>query len=378
MKTLKDIEFLEGVKVLVRADFNVPIQNGKVADDYRIRCAFPTIDFLISKGAKVILMSHLEANDGSNGSLEPIAEYLQKAGKPVAFLKDIKDAHAYVENTLKNGECVLLENLRMFGDGEKKNDAKFAEGLASLGDIYVNEAFPVSHRAHASVVGIPEFIPSYAGMQFEKEVSHLSRAFSPAHPFLFILGGAKFETKLPLVQRFSKEADAVFIGGALANDALKAKGYSVGKSKVSDGAVDLSKIVALPNVLMPADVVNQNHETKMIDAISAEDAILDAGPKTIGLLKEKATQAKFILWNGPLGMYENGFKEATLDLARIIGDATARGAETIVGGGDTVAAIQTLGAAEKFTFISTGGGAMLDFLATGTLPGIEALEKSEA
>jgi phosphoglycerate kinase len=393
MKTIRDIEYFEGVKVLVRADFNVPIVNGAVGDDFRIRAALPTIDFLRNKGAVVILMSHLESIDGDILSLEPIAKHIEKIGRAVTFIKDYKNAHEVIEADLlaragKGGSVFLLENLR-FSEGEKTNDKKFAQGLASLADIYVNEAFSASHREHASIVGVPKCLPSYAGLQFEKEVMHLSKAFNPAHPFLFILGGAKFDTKLPLIERFLKVADTIFLGGALGNDALKARGINVGDSKISDGAIDITAIVNRTNILVPVDSIIQDRSVKNVDAIAAHDHIFDPGPKTLELIQEKINQARFILWNGPLGPYEEGFVEGTEAVARMIAERTKNGGggkqevgseeekineiESIVGGGDTLAAIANLGIEDKFTFVSSGGGAMLEFLAKGTLPGIEAL-----
>ncbi len=376
MKTIRDIEYVDGVKVLVRADFNVPIKNGAVGDDFRIRAALPAIDFLTNKGAVVILISHLESIDGENPSLAPIAKHLQKLGREVTFIKDFKSAHQVIEASAKSGTIFLLENIR-FSDGEKNNDPKFAKELASLADVYVNEAFPVSHRAHASIVGIPKFLPSYAGLQFEKEVSNLSKAFSPGHPFVFVLGGAKFDTKLPLIARFSTMADCIFLGGALGNDALVAKGVSVGASKVSNGTVDISAMVSQPNIILPVDATVQDHSAKEIFAIGAKDAILDAGPKTLALVGEKIKTAKFILWNGPLGPYEDGYVEGTESVAKMIANRTQADSSVVsmVGGGDTLAAIANLGIEDKFTFVSSGGGAMLDFLAKGTLPGIEALTK---
>lgn len=371
MRTLKDIPHLEGVRVLVRVDFNVPMQNGKIADDFRVRSALPTIDFLKSRGAKVILMSHLESVDGSNPSLKPVADHLDKLGYPVTFIPDMRKAFEIIQSA--ESGVFLLENLR-HNDGEKANDQKFAKELASLGDIYVNDAFSAAHREHASIVGVPGFITGFAGLQLENEVSHLSKAFSPSHPFLFILGGAKFETKLPLIKRFGDIADSIFIGGALANDALKVLGREVGISKVSNGTFKIRDVVSKPNVLLPVDAVVQNHEEKDIEYVSKKDKILDAGPKTCKLLKKHVDEAKFILWNGPLGLYEDGYQGATLELAKMIGARTSHGTETIVGGGDTQAAISSLGIGDKFSFISTGGGAMLDFLAKGTLPGIEALK----
>jgi phosphoglycerate kinase len=396
MKTLADIPHLSGVKVLLRVDFNVPIKNGAIGDDFRIRKALPTIDFLRNKGARLIIVSHIETAEGlveagsskpgvgtknpleKRPTLAPVADYLKKKGLPMTFVKNLASAFEAAEN-LKDGEMILLENIRE-NPGEKENDKKFAKQLTSLGDIYVNDAFSVSHREHASICAVTEFLPSYAGLQFEEEVKQLSAAFSPSHPFVFILGGAKFDTKLPLIQKFSKTADTVFIGGALANDALKVKGYEIGASKVSDGTDDISSVVNQPNIMIPSDVIVQDHALKDINAVSPGDTIFDSGQKTIAALKEKINAAQFILWNGPLGLFEKGFTEATEELAKIIALKTSsdKNVHSIIGGGDTLSAISKLGVEDKFTFVSTGGGAMLDFLATGTLPGIEALDRSEA
>ncbi|MDE2233318.1 MAG: phosphoglycerate kinase [Patescibacteria group bacterium] len=374
MRSITEIEYFDGVKILVRADFNVPIKNGAVTDDFRIRTALPTINFLCEKGAKVILMSHLEVKEGEKATLAPVAEVLKKLGREVKFISNIRDANEFIDHELDNGQCVLLENLRL-NEGEKKNDRKFAEELASLADIFVNEAFSACHRKHASIVGVPQFLPSYAGFQLEKEVKNLSQAFNPAHPFIFILSGAKFETKLPLLEKFLRIADTVFVGGALANDIFKAKGYETGRSVVSDGSVDLSKYLSNPKLTVPVDVVIENNEIKAPNLLGKDEKIVDAGPATVESLRGKINAAKFILWNGPLGLYEDGFTAATAGVTRIVADHTSenKNVMSIVGGGDTVAAIESLGISDKFTFLSTGGGAMLDFLAQGNLPGIEAL-----
>lgn len=368
MKNIRDIEFVPGLKVLVRTDFNVPIKNNVVVDDFRVNVALPTIDFLLSKGARVILMSHLESNEGGNPSLEPVAKHIQASGRKIIFIKDYKKAREIIEQD--DHGLFLLENLRFF-EGEKKNDKKFSQELASLGDVYVNEAFSVSHRAHASVIGVPALIDGYAGLHFEKEIAELSKAFKPDHPFLFILGGAKFETKIPLIERFSRSADNIFIGGALANDLLKAQGKEVGKSIVSSKPMDLSAIVSDPKVLTAVDVAIVDDGIKASDSIAAGDVIADIGSMTAKLLEKKIGEAKFILWNGPFGIYEKGFTWGTEECARLI--ASNATATKIVGGGDTLAAISKLGIEDKFTFVSSGGGAMLDFLAGGTLPGIEAI-----
>jgi phosphoglycerate kinase len=333
-----------------------------------------TINFLTERRAKVILIAHLESVDGDNPSLEPVSISLNKFGIKTIFSK-LENAYEIIENKLENGQCLLIENLRLF-DGEKKNDKSFAKQLASLGDIFVNDAFSVCHREHASIVGIPKYIDSYAGIQLEKEVSNLSRAFEPDHPFLFILGGAKFETKLPLIEKFSNLADNIFIGGALANDILKARGYPVGVSKVSPFSKDIENTAKNHKVIIPNDVIVEGHIEKNIESVSNEDKIFDAGNKTLDNISKIISNSKFVLWNGPLGLYEDGYQGATLELAKIIAKKTEEDKNfvSIVGGGDTVAGISSLGIQEKFTFISTGGGAMLDFLAKGTLPGIEVLK----
>ena len=382
MKTLVDIQYLKDVRALVRVDFNVPIAKGKVVNDYRIRMALPTINSLRDKGAKVILMSHLEVKEGEANTLEPVAATLNALGVPVKFVKNIQGALNVIEG-MKGGDCILLENLRQF-DGEKANDSKFAKELASLGDIYVNDAFSVCHREHASVVGVPKLLPSYAGLQMQNEIKNLSQAFHPAHPFLFILGGAKFETKLPLLERFIGLADDVFVGGALANDFFKAQGHEIGKSLVSTTELNLERYLPNPKLILPVDVVisddasgkgSAEQSTKSADSITSTEKVMDAGPKTLELLRAKIEVAGFILWNGPLGLYENGYQGGTLEVAKMIAGraGSINSVTSIVGGGDTLAAIATLGLEDKFTFVSTAGGAMLDFLAKGTLPGIEAL-----
>jgi 3-phosphoglycerate kinase len=391
MKTIKDIQVLKGVKVLLRADFNVPVQNGVVVDDFRIRKILPTLLYLREKGARVILISHIESNDPNNKTeptLAPVIDSLKKLGIDCQFIKNY--ANAYSESqALTDGSFMLLENLRI-NAGEKKNDPKFAQQLASLADIYVNDAFAVSHRAHASIVAITQFLPSYAGFLLESEVTNLSAAFHPTRPFLFILGGAKFETKVPLIEKFMQTADSVFVGGALAHNFFKEKGYDLGKSLVSAQDFNLKRFFDSPKLLLPIDVVVQNAagvtSTKDPQNLAADDVIMDAGPKTLDLLKKTIGGGKQILWNGPLGAYEKGFKQPTIDLANTIAGVTVsfsdKSVRSIVGGADTLATIgdiqDTTGHAveQDFSFVSTGGGAMLDFLANETLPGVEALNSS--
>lgn len=379
MKLLTDVANLKGVKVLVRLDLNVPVAKGRVVDDFRIRRALPTLAFLKKAGAKTIVMSHIETLPEDGGpTLRPVATYMKTLGMNCDFIENYRNALAKIDG-MTDGCVIMLENLRM-NEGEKKNDKKFAQELASLADIYVNDAFSVSHREHASVVAITEFIPSYAGLLMAEEVKHLSSAFhldaATERPFLFVIGGAKFETKIPLIEKFMKLADTVFVGGALANNFFKEKGVEIGTSLVSPETYDLVKFSNDTKLMLPVDAMTDIAGSKLVKAIgqiASGDSILDAGPETIRALGERISAAKYILWNGPLGAYERGHKEPTLALARMIAAATARGTKTIVGGGDTLAAIAELGLESKFTFVSTGGGAMLDFLANETLPGIQAL-----
>ena len=370
MKTVNDIQGVRGKRVMVRIDLNVPVKEGKVQNDFRIKKALPTIKFLKEKGARIILVSHFKSPETK--SLKWVSDYLQDF-VPHTFVDDLHaDVCRDTAEKLKPGEVMLLENLRKY-PGEEANENSFAKYLAALCDLYVNEAFSVSHREHASIVGVPMYRKSYAGLHFEEEVKNLSIAFHPEHPFLFILGGAKFETKIPLVEKFLNKADKIFVGGALANDVFKARGYEVGKSVVSDGKLDLSHIMQSEKVMLPIDVVTDNG-TVLPTEVGKNDFIWDAGVGTVEMLGKEISKARFVLWNGPLGFYEKGHPQATLDLADIIGNDSGI---SIVGGGDTLAAIEELQNHEKYTFVSTGGGAMLDFLAHETLPGIDVLEKRE-
>ncbi len=340
-KTILEAGNIEGKTVLVRVDWNVPIENGKVVDDFRIKKTLPTIEYLQKAGAKIILISH---HDSESENLQTVYEYV-KGFLPLTFIEP--------------SDLMLLPNLRM-EKGEKENLRDLAVKLASGVDLFVNEAFSESHREYASIVGLPKLLPSFAGLQFNEEVKRLSNAFYPKHPFLFILGGAKFETKLSLIDKFLNIADDIFIGGALANNFFKAMGQDVGDSLVSDGDFGLKEKIQEGKIILPIDTV--------LDGTRIEDA----GPKTIENLKLRIESSKFILWNGPLGEFEKSYKTGTLELAKLIANSEA---ETIVGGGDTLSAIKELGLLDKFSFVSTGGGAMLDFLATGTLVGIEALKR---
>lgn len=342
MKTLRDAPDLKGKKILLRVDWNVPVdKKGEVTDDYRIRQSLSTIKLLQESGATLTLITHREKGDES---LKPVYEYAKTLLPELTFETD--------------GPLKLLENLRK-NPGEQANDEAFARELAALGDIYVNEAFSCSHRAHASIVGVPKFIPGFAGLVLDREIRELSKAFNPKHPFLFVLGGAKFDTKLPLLQKFIHIADKIFVGGALANNFFKEMGRDVGESLVSEGDFHLQEMMSSGKIILPEDTVTEHNK------------ILDVGPMAVEQLRKLVEEANFVLWNGPLGNYELGFKVSTNELAKIIADS---GKEAILGGGDTLASIEELGLFDKFSFVSTGGGAMLDFLAQGTLPGIEAIK----
>ena len=330
MKSILEAGDLKGKKVLVRVDWNVLIEDGKVVDDFRIKKSLSTLEYLKGAGAKVVIATHLEP-EGTHTKL----------------------LQTYVPKGMK-----LLENLRA-NPGEESNSKEFAKELASKIDLYVNEAFSVSHRRHASIVGVPLYLPSYIGLQFALEIKELSKAFYPKKPFLLILGGAKFDTKLPLLKKFIHIADDIFVGGALANNFFKEQGVDIGRSLVSEGDFGLKELLNTGKIILPEDTIIKDGK------------ILDAGPRTMENLKSIISASKLVLWNGPLGGYENGYKVATLALAKIISESSC---ESIIGGGDTLASIKELNLFDKFSFVSTGGGAMLDFLATGTLPGIEALK----
>jgi len=371
-KLITKVKSLKGKRVLLRLDFNVPINEaGEIEETFRIDSIIPTIQYFVDKEAKVIIVSHI-GSDGKQ-SLAPIDTYLSKRFN-TAFFPDL-DNLFHIEN-LKNGEVGILENIRR-ADGEMTNNPKIAKELANLADIYVNEAFSVSHREQSSIVGIPKYLPSYIGPLFLKEYENLAQAFLPKHPFLFILGGIKFQTKIPLIKNFIKKADQIFVGGALSNSFYKKLGYEIGKSLADSDLSSMTEFLQAKNVFLPLDVVTEVHGDVFVrqpEKVKSKETIVDVGPDTVDKLKKQIKEAKFILWNGPLGNFEKGFNRGTLEIARAIASSHAL---SIVGGGDTVSAISDLKLEKEFGFVSTAGGAMLDFLANGTLPGIEAILKSK-
>lgn len=378
IKYLDDLELedLKGKRVLLRLDLNVPVTDGEVMDAYRMERVIETIDYLRDKDAQTIIIAHCEGKDSP--TLTPMWHYLN-GYFPVEFSTTFFTPEALDKILkLKDKGVLLFENVRI-NEGEKANDPEFAKKLSQMADIYIDDAFGAMHRKHASIVGVPEFLPHYGGLLLRKEIEHISRAFNAESPFIFILGGAKFETKLPLIKKYLEKSDIVFVGGALANDIIKAKGFEVGTSLVSDGDFGIDELVKNTKLQTFVDVTvkdkDGNIAVKKLEDISSNDYIGDAGPETIEYLKSILKDAKTVVWNGPLGNYEIGFTDKTEQLAETIASLTSsNGLESIVGGGDTIASINKLDLNHKFSFISTGGGAMLDYLVNETLPGIEALE----
>lgn len=384
MKSITSLPSLKGARVLVRVDYNVPIVGSRIRDTLRITSSFDTINTILKKGGTPILIAHL---GDSAGTLRPVATFLSKTYKIVFVSHDVTDAHVQnILNEVPKGTIILLENIRRYGQ-EEKNDASFAKTLAKLGQYYVNDAFSVSHRKHASIVGIPKYLPSYAGVQLQKEINALSSVLkNKKHPFVFILGGAKFDTKIPLLKRFSALADSVIITGAILNNFYKEAGFPVGKS-VTEGGYEKTIKTLLSNekILLPPDcVVTRAGKSITVtpDEVEAQDVIVDIGPQSIALITEKIMKAKLVVWNGPTGWYEKGFTKGTIGLAKA---AVASKARTVIGGGDTGAVVEkiitpvasvktTAHQGGKNIFVSTGGGATLDYLANGTLPGIAALK----
>ncbi|MCU0660072.1 MAG: phosphoglycerate kinase [Candidatus Pacebacteria bacterium] len=369
-KKITELKNIRGKRILVRVDFNVSIKKGKILDDFRIKKALPTIEYLKKKGAKIILISHL----GDKGESLSLVSKKLKTYIAHIFVREVVGEKVLAQcSKMKNGEVLLLENLREHA-GETKNDLTFSRALASLADIYVNDAFPVCHRAHASVVGVAKLLPSYAGFQLLREITELSRVMhAPKQPFLFLLGGAKFETKIPLIKKFLKKADFVFVGGALANNFFKETGYEVGRSLVDTKLFGLKKLTRADNLFLPVDVIvktGRTHRVKLPEEVTKQDTIVDIGPMSVTLIELFIARAKMVLWNGPMGNYEEGFGVATEDILSMLAQSRAR---TIVGGGDTVALVEKLKIENRLSFVSTGGGATIDFLSDGSLPGIDAL-----
>ena len=390
-KTVRDIDVV-GKKVLVRCDFNVPLdkETGKITDNRRIRAAIPTIQYLLDNNAKVILCSHLGRPKGEVNpkySLKPVAEELSKLlGKEVKLAKDVigEDAKALVAN-IKDGEAILLENVR-FHREEEKNDSEFSKALAGFGEIYVNDAFGTSHRAHSSTAGVADYLPAVSGFLIEKELEFLGGALeNPKRPFIAILGGAKVSDKIGVIENLINKVDTLIIGGGMSYTFFKAQGFNIGTSICEEDKLDLAKSLLEKakakgvKLLLPIDnkVAKEfSNDSEYIEVPSNEipDGYmgLDIGTKTIENFKQVLKDAKTVVWNGPLGVFEfEKFAVGTNEVAKILANLDAT---TIIGGGDSAAAIEKLGLADKMTHISTGGGASLEFLEGKTLPGIDCLE----
>ncbi len=388
--TVKDVK-VSGKRTLVRVDFNVPLdkKTGEITDDARIRAALPSITYLIDKGAKVILMSHLGRPDGKvveSLRLGVIARHLsQLLGKPVAYAKDcIGPEVEKMVSALKNGDVLLLENLR-FHPEEESGDSAFARALASLGDIYVNDAFGTAHRAHASVTGVAKHLPAVAGFLMEKEIKSLGNLLqNPARPFAALLGGAKISDKVVMLENIMDKVDTMLIGGGMAGTFLKAQGYEIGISLLEADRIETAKKLMNKarekkvRLLLPLDAVvtakieaNAPTEVVPISAVPKDKAIADIGPQTVKAFSDELRRSKTIFWNGPLGVYEiPQFAKGTQEIAGLLAGLKAN---TVIGGGNTADIVNEMGLTHKMTFVSTGGGASLEFLSKGTLPGIEVL-----
>ncbi len=393
-KTMKDID-LKGKRVFVRVDFNVPMADGVITDETRIRAAIPTVKYLVEQGAKVILASHLGRPKGEvhedmrlTAAGERLATLL---GKPVTKLDESigTEVQEAVQN-MKNGDVILLENVR-FHAGEEKNDAALAKQFADLADVFVNDAFGAAHRAHASTAGIAEYIPAVSGLLLEKELDVLGKALStPERPFTAIIGGAKVADKIGVIDHLLDKVDHLIIGGGLSYTFIKAQGYEIGKSLLEEDKIDLAKSFiekAEKNQVklhLPIDAVvadefsaDANVKTVAIDAIPADGLGLDIGPETAALYSDVISNSKLVIWNGPMGVFEHGYEAGTYRLIDELVKLTQDGVVTIVGGGDSVSAVREHGIKEtQFTHVSTGGGASLEFLEGKELPGIACLDNA--
>ncbi|MEY2665048.1 MAG: hypothetical protein RLZZ480_153 [Candidatus Parcubacteria bacterium] len=371
MKNITDIPNLRGKRVILRASFNIPLEaDGTIRNAFRLERALPTLRFLHEQGAKTIIISHIGREPEE--TLKPIFTALETRF-PIHW-GGVVTSDSFKERAalITDGTFLLAENLRQ-DPREEENDIEFAKYIAQFGDIYVNDAFAEAHREHASLHALATLLPAYAGLNLLDEIQHLQKVMVPEHPSLFMLGGAKFETKMPLVEKYLDLYDHVFICGALMNDVFKAKGYEVGQSLVSDVSLAGAAFIESEKIILPIDVMVEGPRgtlTKKPTEVEADEKIMDCGPETIALLATYIADAKTVLWNGPFGNYEYGFTSGTVETMKNLAAASAF---SVVGGGDTVASIQELGLNDKIGFVSIGGGAMLTYLEQGTTSVLDLL-----
>jgi len=385
-KTVRDVD-LKGKCVLMRADFNVPLEGNEITDDTRIRAALPTIHYILDEGASLVLMSHLGRPKGEvkpELSLNPVADRLgELLNQDVQMAPDcVGDEVEAMAESLEPGDVLLLENTR-FHSGEKQNDPEYAAQLAAMGDLFVNDAFGTAHRAHASTVGVTESLPAVSGFLIEKEFEFLGRATgNPEHPYIVILGGAKVSDKIGVIENLLDKADHILIGGGMANTFFKAQGLEMGDSLVEDDVLDTAQSLmdeAGDKLVLPVDAViadafdnDASKNVVTVDAVEPGWRILDIGPETIAEFKEVLSDAKTVVWNGPMGVFEMpNFAEGTFAIARALAGLDA---VTIIGGGDSASAVKQAGVEDEVSHVSTGGGASLQFLEGEPLPGLEALD----
>ena len=390
LNTIRECDF-SGKKALIRVDFNVPIKDGVVTDDTRIRAALPTLKYLLDNGASLVVMSHRGRPKGKKNpefSMAPIAKrFSELLGKDVQLASDVIGEEVTRQvASMKAGDVLLLENVRFYSE-EEGNDPDFAKNLASLGDVYVNDAFGTAHRAHASTEGVSHYLPSYAGFLIEKEVKFMAPLLSnPEKPFVAIIGGSKVSSKISVLESLVRTCDTIVIGGGMAYTFLSVQGHTIGKSLVEEEYKDVaSSFLAKAKekgvqVILPVDHLcgaefKEDAEAVSVDSTDIPENLIgmDIGPKTISMIVDAVTKAKSVVWNGPMGVFEfDAFAEGTLTVAKALAESQAT---SVVGGGDSVAAINKFNLADKISHVSTGGGASLEFLEGKVLPGIKALEK---
>ncbi|HOZ56260.1 MAG: Phosphoglycerate kinase [Parcubacteria group bacterium ADurb.Bin316] len=385
IKTIKNAKNLYGKKVLLRTDLNVPIKKGKIQDNYKIEQQLATIKFLLDKHCRVVLITHLgrpvPGKYDEKYSVKPIAKALGKLiGKNIIVVEEINEFEAGKKiSKAKYGDIIMLENVR-FEVGEEKNNRSLAKNLAKLGEVYVNDAFAVSHRAHASVSAIKDYLPSYAGLLLEKEIVNLDKALHPQKPLITVIGGSKISTKITLARNLEKKSAHLLVGGALANNFLLACGYEVGKSMVDKESIAFAKKFKSKKIVLPVDVVVSNRasggevKVKRVNSVSKGDYIFDIGPETIRLYSHFIKKAATIIWNGPMGKFEEAhFKYGTMSIARVVASRSKGRAFGVVGGGETVEALQKTNMFEYVDWVSTGGGAMLAYLGKEEMPGLDGI-----